>query len=109
MTAQRILTLLAPIGIAAALAGVSAQDTEARLDLEHRRVAPDLSPYEAPVEPPDPPRDEPALAAPAAPIDLRDAQALALMGSPELVAFSWEERAAEARARELAALPMIRF
>ena len=68
------------------------------------RLAEDIPAFQAPAEPPATPV-APAVTEPEGALTLADALAQALMGNPELQAFSWETRAAEARTLQARKLP----
>lgn len=104
MTASRILTLRAAIGLAAVLGGCWTHASDPRP--EPQSIARDAPAFRAPAEPPEVTLEEEAAPAePAGPLGLHDALALALMWNPELAEFSWESRASEARALQANKLP----
>jgi cobalt-zinc-cadmium efflux system outer membrane protein len=74
---------------------------------DRRPLAQDVSAFRAPAKPLPDDDVEPVEIAPeqAAPLSLKEALALALMRNPELSAFSWEERASEARELQAGKIP----
>jgi len=104
MTASRILTFPAAIGLAAALGCCWAYASDP--SPSPQEIARDTPTFRAPAEPPGKEASEEPLAPePVGPLALQDALALALMRNPELVVFSWETRASEARALQAKKVP----
>lgn len=100
MSRASILGLHLAAGIAAAIGCGSAHAEEPAPG--PWPLAGDTPAYSAPAEPED--AAVPTVEELAAPLALRDALAMALIGNPELAAFSWETRASEARALQAGAL-----
>jgi len=103
MTGTCSPALRAAIGLAAAM-GCVAHASEPWPD--RQPLARDVTAFRAPAKPlPEDVEPEELAPEPAAPLLLKDALALALMRNPELAAFSWEERASEARELQAGMIP----
>jgi outer membrane protein, heavy metal efflux system len=100
------LKCLLPLGIAVTLGLTGCAPTGVEsVQSAFRPLRQDVSPYRLPLHPSDAPPVTAPAEVPNDVLTLRQALALALLQNPELSAFTWEVRAAEARTLQVGLRP----